>query len=260
MLRNTFQHIPGFGQKRERALWRRGIQTWDDFLADPSRGNLPPALCREAHAFLRLGEEALRQGNIYFFAQFLPSREHWRLYADFRKVTAYLDIETGIVRGGRQEITVIGLFDGEHYMPFIHGHNLHRVEAHLRRYDLLVTFNGKVFDVPVIQRDLGIPIYQSQIDLKPFLQGLGYRGGLKRIEREFGIIREDAIAGLTGYDAVLLWERYRRGEPGALERLIAYNRADVVTLETLLRRGYALARERALAAAHPHASLPLEGS
>ena len=176
-------------------------------------------------------------------------REHWRLYGDFQDVTAYLDIETGPLGHGRQGITVIGLFDGQEFRSFVRGDNLHTFEDHLRRYDLLVTFNGKSFDVPVIERELGIPIYQAQIDLRLFLHRLGYHGGLKRIERQWGIDREDEIAGLTGFDAVLLWARHRHGDAAALPRLIAYNRADVVNLEVLLKRGYALAQDQVRAAA-----------
>jgi uncharacterized protein YprB with RNaseH-like and TPR domain len=244
MLCHTFQHIPGLGERRERALWRRGITTWDDLLAAPQRSGLPQTVLRHAQAVLELSKEALRQRNIYFFAQLLPVREHWRLYGEFQEVTAYLDIETGPLGHGRQGITVIGLFDGREFRSFVRGHNLHTFEEYLRRYDLLVTFNGKSFDLPVIERDLGIPIYQAQIDLRLFLHQLGYQGGLKRIERQWGIFREDGVAGLNGFDAVLLWARYRHGDAAALERLIAYNRADVVNLEVLLTRGYELARAR----------------
>jgi hypothetical protein len=254
MLRHTFQHIPGLGERRERALWRRGISTWDDFLAAPQRSGLPATLLHDAEAIIHLSKEALHQGNIYFFAQLLPMREHWRLYGDFQDVTAYLDIETGPLGHGRQGITVIGLFDGREFRSFVRGHNLHTFEDYLRRYDLLVTFNGKSFDLPVIERELGIPVYQAQIDLRLFLHRLGYHGGLKRIERQWGIDREDEIAGLTGFDAVLLWARYRHGDATALQRLIAYNRADVVNLEVLLRRGYALAQDQVRAA--PDTTVP----
>jgi uncharacterized protein len=250
MLRHTFQHVPGLGERRERDLWRRGIRTWNELLANPATSGLPAALLADAQAIVQLSLEALHEGNIYFFAQLLPSREHWRLYSEFQGVTAYLDIETGTLPSGRQGITVIGLFDGVEFWSFIRGQNLHMFEEHLRRYDLLVTFNGKSFDLPVIQRDLGIPIYQAQIDLRVLLHRLGHHGGLKRIEREWGIVREDGVAGLNGYDAVLLWERYRRGDREAMDRLIAYNRADVVNLEVLLRRGYAMACERTWAMAH----------
>jgi uncharacterized protein YprB with RNaseH-like and TPR domain len=40
--------------------------------------------------------------------------------------------------------------------------------------------------------------------------------------------------GIHGLDAVRLWQEYRRGHPGALERLVKYNRADTVNLEPLL--------------------------
>jgi uncharacterized protein YprB with RNaseH-like and TPR domain len=253
MLRHTFQHIPGLGERRERTLWRRGIYTWDELLAAPQRSGLPATLLSDAQAIIHLSEEALRQRNIYFFAQLLPAREHWRLYGEFHEVTAYLDIETGPLGNGRQGITVIGLFDGREFRSFVHGSNLHTFEDYLRRYDLLVTFNGKTFDLPLIERELGIPIYQAQIDMRVFLHHLGYRGGLKRIERQWGIIREDDIAGLTGFDAVLLWARYRRGDREALERLIAYNRADVVNLEVLLKRGYERAREQVEATVHVEA-------
>jgi uncharacterized protein len=249
MLRHTFQHIPGLGERRERALWRRGIYTWDDLLAAPQRTGLPAIVLRDAQAIIELSEEALRQGNIYFFAQLLPVREHWRLYGAFPHMTAYLDIETGPLGNGRQGITVIGLLGGQDFRSFVHGDNLHTFEPYLRRYDLLVTFNGKTFDLPLIERELGIPIYQAQIDMKVFLHYLGYRGGLKRIERQWGIIRDDEIAGLTGFDAVLLWARYRHGDPAALQRLLAYNRADVVNLEILLKLGYELACNQLWAAA-----------
>jgi hypothetical protein len=249
MLRHSFQHIPGLGERRERGLWRRGILTWDDLLAAPQHSGLPATLLRDAQAILELSKEALCRGNIYFFSQLLPVREHWRLYGDFQHVTAYLDIETGPLGHGRQGITVIGLFDGREFRSFVRGHNLHTFEDYLRQYDLLVTFNGKSFDLPMIERDLGIPIYQAQIDLRMFLHQLGYQGGLKRIERQWGIVREDEIAGLTGFDAVLLWARYRHGDASALERLIAYNRADAVNLEVLLKRGYELARDRLRAVA-----------
>jgi hypothetical protein len=244
MLRQTFLHIPGLSERRERILWRRGIWTWDDLLADPHSSGLPLPLLDDARVILQLSQEALQRGDIYFFAQHLPTREHWRLFGEFQGVTAYLDIETGSIGHGRQGITVIGLYDGQEFRSFVHGRNLHTFEQHVRRYDLLVTFNGKSFDVPVIERDLGIPIYQSQIDLKVLLHRLGYQGGLKRIERQWGIVRDDEVLGLTGFDAVVLWEQYRRGDPAALERLLAYNRADVVNLEVLMQRGYAMARDR----------------
>ena len=63
---------------------------------------------------------------------------------------------------------------------------------------------------------------------------IGLRGGLKSIEREIGLARDEDIAGVDGFEAVRLWRRWeRRGDKDAFARLLDYNRADVVNLETL---------------------------
>ena len=93
---SDFQHIPSLGEQRERALWQRGIATWDDLLAHPYQSGLPPALLDDALAVIQLSKDALQRGNIYFFAQLLPTREHWRLFGEFQQVTAYLDIENRV--------------------------------------------------------------------------------------------------------------------------------------------------------------------
>jgi uncharacterized protein YprB with RNaseH-like and TPR domain len=73
-------------------------------------------------------------------------------------------------------------------------------------------------------------------------------GGLKRIEQAMGIERAPHVAGLNGYDAVLLWRRYRmRRDENALQRLLDYNRADVENLERLAEIAFERATEVALA-------------
>jgi hypothetical protein len=59
--------------------------------------------------------------------------------------------------------------------------------------------------------------------------------------------RPPDLAGLDGYDAVLLWERAQRGNRMARDLLLRYNREDVVNLESLMEQAYQLARQRALA-------------
>ena len=66
-----------------------------------------------------------------------------------------------------------------------------------------------------------------------------YKGGLKRIERQIGISREDEIEGMSGYDAVRLWREWRtRKNQAALDLLLAYNRADIENLALLLAFTY----------------------
>jgi uncharacterized protein YprB with RNaseH-like and TPR domain len=52
------------------------------------------------------------------------------------------------------------------------------------------------------------------------------------------------VDGMDGYMAVLLWERYQRGDKGALELLLTYNREDVVNLEVLMDAAFRMERER----------------
>jgi len=52
---------------------------------------------------------------------------------------------------------------------------------------------------------------------------------------------------MDGYMAVLLWQRYQRGDRTALDLLLKYNREDVVNLEVLMDRAFHISRERLLA-------------
>jgi uncharacterized protein YprB with RNaseH-like and TPR domain len=97
-----------------------------------------------------------------------------------------------------------------------------------------VTFFGSVFDVPYLKAKFP----QVRFDLPHFdlcfaARRLKLTGGLKSIEREFGIIRDSDISSLDGWEAVRLWHRWRDGESAALDLLIRYNRADTQNLEAL---------------------------
>jgi uncharacterized protein YprB with RNaseH-like and TPR domain len=79
------------------------------------------------------------------------------------------------------------------------------------------------------------------------MRQIGYRGGLKAIERAMGIERSGETKGLTGRDAVRLWAQYMRGSDSALDTLLAYNREDVVNLEKLMEHAYFDMRSMAMA-------------
>ncbi|MBN2360847.1 MAG: ribonuclease H-like domain-containing protein [Deltaproteobacteria bacterium] len=233
MLDHTFRLVPGIGGKIERRLWDAGIGTWDRLLAaaDP-----PLALATLALARDRLAEARARlaAGDAEWFARLLATDEQWRLFYAFGDAVGYLDIETTGIGGGADHITAIALYDGSQVRTFVHGINLHEFEQAVAGCKLIVTFNGKCFDVPIIERELRIELPRAHIDLRYLLRSLGYQGGLKRIEKRFDIGR-DELDGVDGYFAVLLWWEYRNGgNPAALETLLAYNAADVIGLETLL--------------------------
>ena len=235
MLKNSFCHIPGIGPKWEHRLWTQGIRSWESYLEHDS----PRLPSRKAHivgGFVERSLDELDNENVGFFSEHLPSDQHWRLYPEFRHSIAYFDIETT----GQQNnfITTIALYDGYDIRHYVHGRNMAAFPADIQRYKLIVTYNGKGFDVPFIEQTFGIQIKAAHIDLRYVLRSLGYGSGLKTCEKQLGIDR-GALAGLDGYAAVLLWQEFTRtGSEAALETLLAYNIADVVNLETLMVHAY----------------------
>ena len=104
---------------------------------------------------------------------------------------------------------------------------------------MIVTFFGLGFDVPMLQkRFTSIPFDQLHLDLCATLKRIGFRGGLKKIEKQLGWNRGDELDGLNGLDAIRLWSEYCRGREESLDTLIAYNREDVVNLEKLAEIAY----------------------
>lgn len=241
MLTHSFCHFPGIGPKREKQFWRKGIRTWQDLLLKGEKD----VLTRQDQHWQTLVEESIRQlerGNAEYFAGLLPRSEMWRLFGEFKDQTAYLDIETTGMGQGLDHITCIGLFDGSSVQSFVQGQNLEEFADRILEYKLLVTFNGACFDVPFIERELQIAMPAAHIDLRFLLKSLGYAGGLKSVERQFGLDR-GCLSNADGYLAVLLWKRFEAtAEKRVLETLLAYNAEDVINLEVLMAKAYQLKR------------------
>jgi uncharacterized protein len=237
VLRATFLHLTGVGPVTEADLWRAGIRDWQVLLARERSLGLGKAgrvrLAREVAA----SERALAERDAAWFGRRLPEREHWRLYPEFAEETAFLDIETTGLSPYEGIVTVVGVHGGGRTRSFVAGEDLEELPAFLRRFKVLVTFNGSRFDIPF----LGVAFPQLvvppvHIDLRFLFYRLGHAGGLKRIEERLGIGDRAGVEGIHGLDAVRLWQEYRRGNAAALDRLVRYNRADTVNLEPLLRR------------------------
>lgn len=235
MLVHTFCHIPGIGLKTEHRLWEAGVTTWEAW-QDPCPVRLSAIVRNDAAKILERSREALA-GEPVFFTKNLASTEPWRIFPHFREKTVYLDIETTGLDDGA-EITCIALYDGREILTYVNGINLEAFVDDILRYQVIVTYNGKSFDIPFIERYFRIRLDHAQIDLRHVLGRLGFRGGLKGCEKQLGMNR-GALDGVDGYFAVLLWHRYRTcSDPQALETLIAYNVEDTVNLERLMVEAY----------------------
>ncbi|MEQ1935212.1 MAG: ribonuclease H-like domain-containing protein [Fimbriimonadaceae bacterium] len=226
----------------ERTLWEQGAHSWDDFLLNPRSFRTGSASRDSVVREIEKSRNALLSGVHQHFTSKLRQRHAWRALDAFEGATAYLDIETD---GTAQpdNITMIGIGDDSGFHCFVKDENLESFRDAISRYSVIVTFFGTGFDIPVIQKQFGhLNIDQIHVDLCPLFRGLGVRGGLKKIEKQFGIQRSDETDGLTGYDAVLLWRKHLRGHSGVLERLISYNREDCMNMIPLAQHALKMMR------------------
>ena len=115
----------------------------------------------------------------------------------------YLDIETTGLDRHYHSITTIALYDGHEIKTYVHGQNLEDFIDEIYKYKVIITYNGKSFDIPFIESFFIIRLNLAQIDLRYVLYSLGYRGGLKGVERQLGTDRGN-LRDVDGFFAVLL--------------------------------------------------------
>ena len=234
MIRNTFSILNGIGERLERRLWRNGILTWDDFLDAPDISFISPVKKEGFDDRLSSSLRALDRDDAEYFAYTIRRREHWRLFDIFKGEAACLDIETnGFMPGSGGYTTVAGVYDGFDYKCFVKDENLtsENLRKELSRYRYLITFYGTCFDVPFLMRSMpDLKFNIPHFDLCFGARKLGFKGGLKKLEIEIGIKRDEAVRDMDGYGAIKLWESAGKGSSEALELLKIYNREDTVNL------------------------------
>lgn len=152
---------------------------------------------------------------------------------------AYLDIETTGFIGGRSYPTVVGIavdFPGDWLTEQLVGDDItsDAILHILTGVTTIYTFNGAGFDLPFLAWRPGVDLRRrfEHHDLMRSSRRAGLKGGLKAIEKALGIPRR--LPDMGGYDAVLLWRKYRREQnQAALDMLLEYNREDVENLRVL---------------------------
>lgn len=144
---------------------------------------------------------------------------------------AYVDVETDEMKS----LTVIGVFRPDRGTRQWVRPNFSRLELmnFLSDVELLMSYNGARFDLPLIKDQLGADLERlfRHRDLMLDCWANNLYGGLKKVEGRLGIHRD--TEGVDGWQAVRLWHAHRRGEAGALDLLLRYNREDIENLEAL---------------------------
>lgn len=236
MLQSTFLFLQGIGESTERLWWEEGLDTWEAFLEKPNAARISPFRKVQYDTEIQEASNQWKAHNSRFFSRILKARDHWRLYPNFRSQAAFLDIETNGLPLPDGEITLVGIYGKGRMTTLIHGDTLsnERLQEELGSYDLIVTFFGSGFDLPFLKAKYpSLVLDQPHIDLCFAARRLGLKGGLKAIEAEIGCYRPSALDGLTGWDAVRLWEEWQLGQSGSGDLLIQYNEADCKNLEPL---------------------------
>jgi len=155
---------------------------------------------------------------------------------------ACLDIETTGLFWLYADITVIGIYlvnGSESRMVQLVGRevNIDNLLESVDGVNTIYTYNGSRFDLPFIHGSLGINLADTfhHHDLMYDCWRCNLKGGFKAVEQQLGIPRK--LQGITGWDAVLLWQRYQDyGDRDALATLLKYNEEDVVNLKVLRER------------------------
>lgn len=237
MITQSFIMLPGVNNITEKRIWSQGIRCWDDLLiSEQLRG-----VSKERLSFwktrIRHAKTLLETDNgPRQLARLLGTRNTWRLFSEAMSNPRFIDIETTEYHN---QITVVGVSDGEFYQAFIKGRNLDgaAVRRALAGASCIITFNGSSFDLPIIERNFpGAVPEVPHFDLRHICAQAGLHGGLKKIERDLQIRRPDCIRETDGADAIMLWYRYLFGEEKALQELIDYNAADVLNMVPLSQR------------------------
>jgi hypothetical protein len=251
MLTSSFIFAKGMNEDLERALWGKGLITWELLRKHVGEAAEVVGQSRAQKLVEAVGEaeQALAKGDHAWFKANWPERELWRLWKGMAELVkiALVDIETTGLTPGYDQITVIGLADGAQARVFVAGRPqpgdelLDKFREAIRGYQLVVTFNGQNFDIPFIEkhfRDANFRFEQPHLDLLWPARSLGLGGGLKDMEKQIGIERAADIKEMRGTEAITLWGAWKNGDLAAYKRLTTYCKADCVNLREFAEHVY----------------------
>lgn len=232
-LENSFIVIPGFGEKTERKLWKKGVTHWDQV---ENTDHVTAGQRTKAKEFIEKARKNLEVSNTPFFNNQIDSKHFWRLYKNFEENACFYDIETTGLDKQRNKVTTVSFYRNGESKTLVRGQDLtaENLQKEIFESDIFVSFNGKRFDQPFLEHNFDVSFDKPHIDLMYPCKRIGLSGGLKPIEKEVGIARDD-VEDVEGREAVRLWKKYEKNnDEAALEKLVLYNQYDAENLKRLL--------------------------
>jgi uncharacterized protein YprB with RNaseH-like and TPR domain len=256
MLENSFVHLPGIGPGTEEKFWAQGLHTWAH-LADNLNEIFSPGKAQQISQALHESQLAYQAREFTYFQGRFKGAEMWRvlpalLESECIDQIAYLDIETtGLGFPPQCKSTTIAVYyEGTLHLEHVPARKRTLLKEIDQNAKCLVTFNGGTFDLPFLRREFELKLSQAHVDLRYWMAKLGFRGGLKAIQKALPDVRQRDSMDIDGFDAVRLWKLHERGVPKALETLLTYNAEDTVVLEQMIYIGIEMERGR-----RPHLGL-----
>ena len=177
--------------------------------------------------------------------------KYWiNLYKKNKFDSLCLDIE---VTGGKdREISVIGLYrpkDGIiENIALVKGDNLtlENLKYEFQGIKMLITFNGKSMDIPMIKKEFPgvIPENMPIFDVYYVAKELNLDTNLKLLEKTLEVPRLHEFSEKRRI-AVKLWNKWEKyHDKRALEMLIEYNKQDTINLYPLAEKLVEIAEKK----------------
>ncbi len=231
MITRAFLHYHGIGPVKLDRLRRQGVCDWDTVLTHPDRLPFKGKLAVELVDQVRGCRAALERDDIGYLVRQFHSRDQWRILGHYFSEASFFDIETTGL-DWMDTISMIVCYHRGRLYRFYDGENLEEFLALLDDMRLLVSFNGASFDVPRVLDAFRVPeLPCPHIDMRWLCYHSEYTGGLKAIADHMALRRPADLDGLTGFEAVALWDRWTAyGDRRAKRQLTRYCCADVILL------------------------------
>ena len=230
ILETSLSLLQGISSHAEIALYRRGIATCKH-LADRAGEIFSARKAKIIQDSYPLVRKAISCNAMDILVNRLPVGLRCRAVYASLDSTLFYDIETDGLGKDPLITCITALFRGK-LTTYVRDVNFWDFLDVWSKADVLVTFNGKRFDTPVVAKTFGISKIPAQVDLMDEAAYYGLRGGLKAIEPFIGFRRKNQNIA-DGKAAAECWEAYCKGDGDKLDLLKTYNQDDVLSLYSL---------------------------